>query len=77
LTKTQPGKQPAWLRWLLRQIQLWRIDRALRKIESLDAQIKAHKEGTIIPLEQEIQGIEEEGTMRAALFGTSEGADRK
>jgi hypothetical protein len=69
LTKTQPGKQPAWLRWILNKIQLWRVDRARARIEGIDGQIKSHKEGTIVPLEREIQAIEEEGTMRAALLG--------
>jgi hypothetical protein len=35
----------------------------------MQAQIKAHKEETIRPLEQEIQAIEEEATMRATLSG--------
>jgi hypothetical protein len=67
LTKIQLGKYPAWLRWLLNKFHLWRVDRALRRIEGTEAEIKAHKEGTIAPLEREIQAIEEEGKMRAAL----------
>jgi hypothetical protein len=72
LTKIELGQLPAWLRWLLDKFQLWRIDRALAGIEGIDAQIKTHKEGTIVPLEREIQAIEEEGTMRAALLGKAE-----
>jgi ATP-dependent exoDNAse (exonuclease V) beta subunit len=67
LTKTQSGQQPAWLQWLLNKIQLWRIDRALARIESIEQQIKTHKEGTIAPLERELHAMEEEGKMRAAL----------
>lgn len=69
LTKTQPGRRPAWLQWLLNKIQLWRIDRALARIESVEGQIKTHKQETITPLEGEIQALEEEGKMRAALLG--------
>jgi DNA helicase-2/ATP-dependent DNA helicase PcrA len=69
LTKIEFSGLPAWLRWLLHKIQLWRIDRALERIEGIDGQIKAHKEGTIAPLEREIHAIQEEGTMRAALLG--------
>jgi ATP-dependent DNA helicase UvrD/PcrA len=67
LTKTQSGQQPAWLQWLLNKIQLWRIDRALARIENIEQQIKTHKEGTIAPLEQELRALEEEGKIRAAL----------
>jgi DNA helicase-2/ATP-dependent DNA helicase PcrA len=67
LTKPQSGQGPAWLEWLLNKIQLWRIDRALARIESTEAEIKAHKEGTIAALERELHAIEEEGKMRAAL----------
>ena len=69
LTTIEFGRLPAWLRWLLNKIQLWRIDRALKRIEEVEGQIKAHKEGMLIPLEREIQAIEEEGTMRARLLG--------
>ena len=67
LTKTQSAQQPAWLQWLLNKIQLWRIDRALARIEATDGQIKTHKQEAIAPLEREIHAIEEEGKMRAAL----------
>jgi DNA helicase II / ATP-dependent DNA helicase PcrA len=69
LTKRQSAKRTAWLQWLLNKIQLWRIDRALARIEGLDARIKAHKEGTIVPLERELQAMEEEGQMRRVLGG--------
>jgi len=73
LTKTQSGPvgRPAWplLRWVLNKIQLWRIDRALARIESSEGQIKTHKEETIAPLERELHALEEEGKMRAALLG--------
>jgi ATP-dependent exoDNAse (exonuclease V) beta subunit len=69
LTKIDFAQVPAWLRWLLNKIQLWRIDRALKRIEDIEGQIKTHKDGTIVPLEQEILAIEEEGTMRARLLG--------
>ena len=74
LTKIPPGQRRAWqpLRWLLNRIQLWRIDRALARIEGIDGQIKTHKEETILPLEREIHAIEEEGKMRAALLGETE-----
>ena len=68
LTKTQPGKRPPWLQWVLDKIQLWRIDRALARIERIEGQIKTHREGTIAPLEREIQALEEEGKMRTALL---------
>ena len=68
LTKTQSGRRPAWLRWLLDKIQLWRIDRALARIEDADRQIKAHKEETIGALERELHAMEEETNMRAALL---------
>jgi len=67
LTKPGHSDLPTWLQWLLNKIQLWRIDRALGRIEDIERQIKMHKEGTITPLEREIQAINEEGTMRAAL----------
>jgi DNA helicase-2/ATP-dependent DNA helicase PcrA len=67
LTRTQSGQQPAWLEWLLNKIQLWRMDRALARIENTEGQIKTHKEGTIAALEREMQALEEEGKMRAAL----------
>jgi ATP-dependent exoDNAse (exonuclease V) beta subunit len=69
LTKAQSGQGPAWLRWLLNKIQLWRIDRALARIEGIEGQIKTHKEETIAPLERKIQAIDEEGKMRTALLG--------
>ena len=73
LTKTSssPVGRRAWLQWILNKIQLWRIDRALAKIESVEGQIKTHKQGTIAPLEGEIQALEEERTMRAALLRTA------
>jgi DNA helicase-2/ATP-dependent DNA helicase PcrA len=69
LTKTQSGQPPAWLQWLLGKIQLWRMDRALARIEDTDRQIKTHKEATIAPLERELHAMEAEGKMRAALLG--------
>jgi ATP-dependent exoDNAse (exonuclease V) beta subunit len=69
LTKAQTGGRPAWLQWLLDKIQLWRIDRALARIERIEGQIKTHKEATIAPLERDLQAIEEEEKMRAALVG--------
>ncbi len=33
LTKSQSSQGPAWLRWLLNKIQLWRIDRALARVQ--------------------------------------------
>jgi ATP-dependent exoDNAse (exonuclease V) beta subunit len=67
LTKTKSGQRPAWLQWLLNKFQLWRIDRALKRIEGTEGEIKAHKEKTIAPLEREIVAIAEEEKMRAAL----------
>ena len=69
LTTSQSNQGPAWLRWLLNKIQLWRIDRALARVEGIEGQIKTHKEETIASLEREIQAIEEEGRMRMALLG--------
>jgi superfamily I DNA/RNA helicase len=69
LTKLQFNAQPAWLQWLLNRIQLWRIDRALARIERTEQEIKAHKERTIAALERELRAIEEEEKMRAALVG--------
>ncbi len=71
LSKTQPGKRSAWLKWLLDKIQLWRMDRALARIKETDGQIKTHKDGIIAPLESELQAMEEEGRMRAALVGNT------
>ena len=68
LTKTQSRQRSAWLQWVLNKIQLWRIDRALARIENIEGQIKTHKDGTIAPLEREIHAREEEGKMRAALL---------
>ena len=67
LTKEQSGQRPAWLHWLLNKVQLWRIDRALARVEGTEGEIKAHREETIAPLEREIGAIEEEEKMRAAL----------
>jgi hypothetical protein len=67
LTKTPSRQQPAWLQWLLGRIQLWRIDRALARIEETDREIKTHRQETIAPLEREIHALEEEQKMRAAL----------
>jgi DNA helicase-2/ATP-dependent DNA helicase PcrA len=67
LAKTQPGQRPAWIRWILDRVQLWRLDRARARVERTELEIKAHRQETIAVLEQEIQSIEEEGTMRAAL----------
>jgi superfamily I DNA/RNA helicase len=69
LTKRQSGQEPTWLRWLLNKIQLWRIDRALARIEDTDRQIKTHKEATIAPLEGQLHAMAEEGKMRARLLG--------
>ena len=71
LSKTQPGKRPGWLKWLLDKIQLWRMDRALGRIKETDGQIKTHKDTVFTPLEREIQAMEEEGRMRAALHGSN------
>ena len=49
LTKTQSRQRAAWLQWILQKIQLWRIDRALARIERIQGQIKTHKEETIAP----------------------------
>jgi DNA helicase II / ATP-dependent DNA helicase PcrA len=68
LSKTPPAKRAAWLQSLLNKIQLWRVDRALARIEDTDRQIKAHKEGTIAPLERELQAMQEEERMRQALL---------
>jgi DNA helicase-2/ATP-dependent DNA helicase PcrA len=67
LTKTQPGRRPAWIQWLINRIQLWRLDRARARVERTELQIKTHRQETITALEREIQAIEEEGRMRAAL----------
>lgn len=69
LTKAQSAQGPAWLRPLLHTFQLWRLDRALARIEGFESQIKMHKEETIAPLEREIQALEEEGKMRMSLLG--------
>jgi DNA helicase II / ATP-dependent DNA helicase PcrA len=69
LTQIQLGQLPAWLLRLLNKFQLWRIDRALARVEGIEGQIKTHKEETIAPLERELQALEEEGKMRAALLG--------
>jgi ATP-dependent DNA helicase UvrD/PcrA len=74
LTKMRSSPRPAWLQWLLDKIQLWRIDRALARIEGIEGQIKTHRQETIALLEGELQSLEEEETMRAALFGTARGA---
>ena len=65
----QPGARPAWLQWLLDKIQLWRIDRARAGIESIDGQIKTQRQETIAGLEGELQAMEEDVKMRAALVG--------
>ena len=67
LTKGQAGGRRGWLQWLLNKIQLWRIDRAMARIEGTEAEIKAHKGETVAPLEREIHAIEEEKKMRGAL----------
>jgi len=69
LTKTQSSQQPAWLQRLFDKIQLWRMDRALARVEDTDRQIKTHKEAAIAPLERELQAMEAEGKMRVALLG--------
>ena len=69
LTKMQSGARPAWLQWLLDKIQLWRIDRARAGIESIDGQIKTQRQETIAGLEGELQAMEEDVKMRAALLG--------
>jgi len=69
LTKAQSGQGSGWLRWLLNKIQLWRIDRALARINDTDQEIKTHKEGTIAPLEGQLLAMAEEGKMRATLLG--------
>ena len=68
LSKAQPAKRPGWLKWLLDKLQLWRMDRALGRIKETDGRIKTHKETVITPMEREIQAMEEEGRMRAALL---------
>ena len=68
LTKSQFGQQAAWFLRLLNKVQLGRLDRALARIDNIEGQIKTHKEKTIAPLEREIQAIEEEEKMRAALL---------
>jgi DNA helicase-2/ATP-dependent DNA helicase PcrA len=69
LTRAQNTKHAAWIQWLLDKIQLWRIDRALKRIDGTEAQIKAQKENTIAALESELQAMEEEAKMREALAG--------
>jgi hypothetical protein len=68
LSKRQSDQQPDWLKGLLNRVQLWRMDRALARIKETDRQIKAHKDAAITPLERELQAMEEEGQMRAALL---------
>jgi superfamily I DNA/RNA helicase/very-short-patch-repair endonuclease len=69
LKKTNTGKHSTWLQGLLNQVQLWRIDRALARIEGTEGQIKAHREATIAVLERELRAMEEEARMRVALLG--------
>ena len=73
LTKAQSHQEFAWLRWLLDKIQLWRMDRALARIADTDRQIKTHKEGTIAPLEEDLQAMQAEEKMRAALPAENRG----
>ncbi len=54
---------------LLNKIQLWRLDRALAKIEDTERQIRAQKETNIATLERELQAMEEEKRMRAKVVG--------
>ena len=76
LTKNRTDPKPAWLQWLLDRIQLWRVDRARTKIEEIDRQIRMHKEATIVPLAAELQAMEEEEKMRAALVVNDPSADK-
>ena len=69
MTKAQFRQRAAWLQWILQKIQLWRIDRALARIEGIQGEIKTHKEETIAPLEGEYHALDEEGKMRAVLLG--------
>jgi superfamily I DNA/RNA helicase len=71
LSSNKSGKRSAWLKWLLDKIQLWRMDRALGRIKETDGQIKTQKDTVITPLESELQAMEEEGRMRAALVGSA------
>ena len=45
------------------------MDRALARIKDSDRQIKTHKEATIVPLEMDLQAMEAEEKMRAAVLG--------
>ena len=45
------------------------MDRALARIKDSDRKIKTHKEATIVPLEMDLQAMEAEEKMRAALLG--------
>jgi superfamily I DNA/RNA helicase len=69
LKRTKNEKRSGWLQGLLNRIQLWRIDRALARIEASEAQIKTHKETNVTLLEHELQAMQEEARMRAVLLG--------
>jgi len=67
LTKTQSSKWPDWLYGLIWEIQNWRINNTKARIQRIDMQIKRHLETIIRPLSFELNEIEEEINMRAAL----------
>ena len=67
LTKTQPGKLPAWSEAIVWRIRHWRIDKTKERIEVTDRRIKKHVETAIVPLQKESLELEEETNMRVAL----------
>jgi DNA helicase-2/ATP-dependent DNA helicase PcrA len=63
------SRLPGWLQSLIYWFQIWRIDRVLKRVDDIEAEIRAHREQTIIHLEKEIDALQEEEKMRSALFG--------
>jgi superfamily I DNA/RNA helicase len=64
----QPYHQgPDWLAMILLKIQNQRVNRVQARIEGIDQQIKKHLETSIDPLLSELNQMEEEQTIRAAL----------
>jgi ATP-dependent exoDNAse (exonuclease V) beta subunit len=67
LIKQSFHRGPDWLAMILLKIQNQRVNRVQARIAGIDQQIKKHLETSIDPLLSELNEIEEEQTIRAAL----------
>ena len=70
LAQSHPTQRPTQLHRLAQSIAIWRMNRALEKIEAMDNRIKKQDDTIIHPLSIELKELEEELSLRSCLSPT-------